>query len=84
MGPLRKLAVRYSDLRRPHAEHCATGLWRKIALLLFNEEDNIRFGHQNGALRHLMHVASTAPLGSYNASLTQFSTIKACDGLVAL
>ncbi|WMT77036.1 DcaP family trimeric outer membrane transporter [Bradyrhizobium sp. Ash2021] len=58
----------------------------QIALPLFNDKDNFRFqaGYLDGASRYLLDVASTAPSVAYNATLTQFDSIKAFGGFGAL
>ena len=58
----------------------------QIALPLFNDKDNFRFqaGYLDGASRYLLDVASTAPSVAYNATLTQFESIKSYGGFGAL
>src|SRR5258708_10515713 len=58
----------------------------QIALPLFNNKDNFRFmaGYLDGASRYLLDVSSTAPSVAYNATLTQFESIKAYGGFGAL
>ena len=57
----------------------------QIALPLFNKKDNFRFqtGYLDGASRYLLEVSSAAPSVAYNATLTQFETIKAYGGFGA-
>ena len=58
----------------------------RIALPLFNKKDNFRFqtGYLDGASRYLLEVSSAAPSVAYNATLTQFETIKAYGEFGAL
>jgi Porin subfamily len=63
-----------------------TQLSGQIALPLFNDKDNFRFmtGYLDGASRYMLDVANTAPSVAYNATLTQFDSIKAYGGFGAL
>jgi hypothetical protein len=58
----------------------------QIALPMFNSKDNFRFmtGYLDGASRYLLDVSSTAPSVAYDATLTQFESIKAYGGFGAL
>ncbi|SIO48760.1 Porin subfamily protein [Bradyrhizobium erythrophlei] len=58
----------------------------QIALPLFNNKDNFRFqaGYLDGASRYLLDVSSTTPSVAYDATLTQFDSIKAYGGFGAL
>jgi hypothetical protein len=57
----------------------------QIALPMFNKKDNFRFqaGYLDGASRYLLETSSTAPNLAYDATLTQFASIKSYGGFGA-
>lgn len=58
----------------------------QIAIPIFNKKDNFRFmtGYLDGASRYLLETSSTAPSVAYDATLSQFQTIKSYGGFGAL
>ena len=60
----------------------ATG---QIALPLLGDKDNFRFqtGYIDGAARYMQDVAGSSPSFAYNATLTQYDSVKAYGGFGA-
>lgn len=58
----------------------------QIAIPFFNKKDNFRFqvSYLDGASRYIQDVGGSAPSLAYNATLTQFDTIKAWGAFGAL
>jgi len=58
----------------------------QIALPLFNKKDNFRFQatYLDGASRYILNVGESAPSVAYNATLTDFDSVKAYGAFGAL